>query len=104
MTIGSIKANVKAWLTFAPTSRPRKMLRKYLFTLEKSIHKHPKVEATIYSILNNFPKIKERLLNVRENSLHTHSYQNRFHSIHQLSKESQKIHHLLIEAMKQKEH
>ena len=95
MTWGSIKANIKAWVTFAPTSRPRKIVRKSLFSLEKAIHKHPKIENTIFSLLNHFPKLKEKLLNVRENSLHTHSYQNRFHSINQLSKESQKIYVLL---------
>ncbi len=50
MIWGGIKGNMKAWITFAPTSRPRKILKKYLFILKKNIYKYPKVESILFFI------------------------------------------------------
>ena len=89
------KKNVKAWLTFAPTSRPRKGLKKFLFFIENIIHKYPKIENIIFNFLNKYPIIKEKLLNVKENSIHIQPYVNRIDTIVQLSSGSREIYYAM---------
>ena len=63
------RGNAKAWLTFAPTSSPRKTLKKALLSLKDHINANPKLKMKVISILNRFPKLKARLKRVgKENS------------------------------------
>jgi len=52
---------VKAWLTFAPNSRPRRVLRSGLISLKYRLHKHPELKSKILNILDRFPKIKNKI-------------------------------------------
>ena len=68
MTLKSLKGNLKAWITFAPTSRPRKILKKYISILKSFVQKHPKVKHKILFILNHFPRLKQRLQAINNTS------------------------------------
>lgn len=50
-----------AWLTFSPSSRPRRVLRKQLIFVKNFILARPALKRKIVKILNNFPKLKYRL-------------------------------------------
>jgi glycosyltransferase involved in cell wall biosynthesis len=59
-----LKGNAKAWVTFAPTSRPRKILKQRLIELKNNLNKHPKLKRNILNILEHIPSIKHRLQRV----------------------------------------
>ena len=50
-----------AWLTFAPQSRPRRVIKRVLFNLKSKINARPKLKRLLLKLLLPFPKIKERL-------------------------------------------
>ena len=51
----------KHWITFSPTSRPRRVLKQVVISLKNYINVRPKLKNKIINILNRFPKIKARL-------------------------------------------
>ena len=54
-------SGVKHWITFSPTSRPRRILKKLLISLKSYIYANPRLKQQIVKILNKFPKLKNRL-------------------------------------------
>ena len=61
---------VKAWITFAPHSRPRRVLKGSLISLKYRLNKHPRLKDKILNILDRFPKIKTRLRQVEKRNLY----------------------------------
>ena len=55
---------IKHWVTFSPTSRPRRVVKKSLIHSKTYINKHPKLKMKLLHTLNRFPTIKERLKKV----------------------------------------
>lgn len=49
------------WLTFSPTSRPRRVIKNLALKMKNYIVVHPKLKMKIVSILNRFPSLKARL-------------------------------------------
>ena len=49
------------WITFSPTSRPRRILKQVIISFKNYINTKPKLKNKIINILNRFPKIKARL-------------------------------------------
>ena len=49
------------WITFSPTSRPRRILKQVLASLKDYINNNPKLKYKVMQILNKFPTIKNRL-------------------------------------------
>ena len=49
------------WLTFSPTSRPRRVLKRKLIELKHYINARPKFKYKIINILNKFPTLQARL-------------------------------------------
>jgi len=52
---------VKHWLTFSPSSRPRRIMRKTLIFIKHHINANPKLKTKILRLLNHFPGIKTKL-------------------------------------------
>ncbi|MHB1646866.1 MAG: class I SAM-dependent methyltransferase [bacterium] len=50
-----------AWLTFSPSSRPRRIIKKVLLNLKSKINARPKLKKLLLMLLSPFPKFKERL-------------------------------------------
>ncbi|EQB34356.1 hypothetical protein M947_11345 [Sulfurimonas hongkongensis] len=50
-----------AWLTFSPSSRPRRTLKKLAIKIKNYTNAHPKLKKQITNILNHFPSLKARL-------------------------------------------
>ena len=68
--------NVKAWITFSPTSRPHKALKQKLITVKKYLNQHPKLKTTLIQIIDYFPAFKRRLQQVgkaHKESYHRHT-------------------------------
>ena len=63
------KANVRAWLAFAPGSRPRKTVKNHLLSLKYYMHTHPRLKRKILVILRLFPKLEARLKNIGRGSV-----------------------------------
>lgn len=61
MTFKSLKGNLKAWPTFAPTSRPRKMLQKKLINFKTHLARYPKLKRILLHILDTMPAFKQKL-------------------------------------------
>ena len=55
------------WITFSPTSRPRRVVKSILFKLKVFINRYPKVKLKLVAILDNFPKLKLKLKNIQPN-------------------------------------
>ncbi len=49
------------WITFSPTSRPRRVVQKILINLKHKINANPNLKMKIMKILNYFPSLKNRL-------------------------------------------
>jgi len=99
-----LKGNAKAWLTFAPTSRPRKVLKQRLIHLKSYLNKNPKLKRRLLNILEHAPSVKRRLQRVggvqhRDNIQHDVSLQ----SEADLSPNAKSIHRQLTEKMKETE-
>ena len=56
-----IKRCVIAWLTFAPGSRPRRILRYLLVSAKNKLANHPIIKGYILKWLTLFPQLKNRL-------------------------------------------
>ncbi len=52
---------VKHWVTFSPTSRPRRVLKSILLKMKHRINANPKLKNRINTILNNFPILKNKI-------------------------------------------
>lgn len=61
-----LKGNTKAWITFAPTSRPRKVLKQRLINLKSYLNKNPKLKRKLLNVLEHMPNLKQRLQRVGE--------------------------------------
>ena len=55
------KGNTIAWITFAPSSRPRRVAKSLIFSLITISLKNNSIKETLLVVLNHFPKIKHRL-------------------------------------------
>ena len=56
------------WLTFSPTSRPRRIIKQLLVSLKHYINTNPKLKYKLIQILNKFPAIKNRLKKIGSNN------------------------------------
>ncbi|HQT03981.1 MAG TPA: class I SAM-dependent methyltransferase [Thiotrichales bacterium] len=56
------------WLTFSPTSRPRRVLKQKLIDLKHYINARPSMKYKLMTILNNFPSLKAILRRLGLNS------------------------------------
>ncbi len=56
------------WLTFSPTSRPRRSIKNLVLKMKNYINSNPKLKMKIISILNRFPKLKARLKRVSQDN------------------------------------
>lgn len=65
----------KAWLTFSPSSRPRRELKKTLIMLENYISTKPKLKMTIIRFLKYFPALRAKL---KKAAQHSHMPSHRF--------------------------
>lgn len=50
-----------AWLTLSPSSRPRRMLRTFVFFLKRKVKKNKKLKSFVAILLVRFPNLKKRL-------------------------------------------
>ncbi len=50
-----------AWLTFAPGSRPRRILRRMLISIQSGLYDRPLLKAVVARMLSLFPQIDQRL-------------------------------------------
>ena len=64
------------WLTFSPTSRPRRVLKRKLIELKHYINVRPKLKYKIINILNKFPTLKARLKRIGNSEQSYHVTQN----------------------------
>ena len=68
------------WITFSPTSRPRRIVNKILLKLKSYLNKNPKLKTKASQILQYFPKLQEYVANmhlshtVDKDIKHTYSY------------------------------
>ncbi len=49
------------WLTFSPTSRPRRVVKRKILEIKNFINTKPQLKSKIMKILDHFPKLKSRL-------------------------------------------
>ena len=56
----------KHWLTFSPSSRPRRIMKTILISIKNRVNAHPKLKIKLLSILNHFPGIKEKLKGIAQ--------------------------------------
>src|SRR3990167_1087643 len=61
----------KAWLMFAPGSRPRRILRRMVLAAAAQVQQRPRLKAMALRGLNHFPRIKQRLQLARNSLLST---------------------------------
>jgi O-antigen chain-terminating methyltransferase len=62
------KTGIVAWLTFAPQSRPRRVIKKILIKLKEELTKRPKFKCIINMCLKPFPKLENRLRRIGKES------------------------------------
>ena len=54
------KTGAYSYITFAPQSRPRRVLKSLVSKIISKINENPKIKSKLLKILNNFPKLKEK--------------------------------------------
>lgn len=54
-----------AWVTFKPGSRPRRIMRSALVSSMAAVQSRPRLESLASKLLNPFPRLKQRLWNMR---------------------------------------
>jgi O-antigen chain-terminating methyltransferase len=52
------------WLTFSPTSRPRRLVKQWLISVKQKINLKPTLKKRLMRILSVFPRLKARLKRV----------------------------------------
>lgn len=62
-----------AWITFSPSSRPRRMLKKFLLMSKQYVTSRPQLKCRILDILNHFPTLKGRLKKIGSTDLSFHT-------------------------------
>lgn len=61
----------KAWLTLAPGSRPRRILRRMILASMAQVQQRPRLKAMVLREVNRFPRLKQRLQLTRNSLLST---------------------------------
>ena len=89
------------WLTFSPTSRPRRMLKQTLIRVKHYINARPALKARLIYLLYRFPKLKARLKRIGNIQYSTFHIQ---HSIspNTLSPEAKRIYSDLKDAIERR--
>ena len=60
------KKGAYSYITFAPQSRPRRVLKSLVSKIISKINENPKIKSKLLKILNNFPKLKEKLKEIKK--------------------------------------
>ena len=60
-TVRWLVTGTKHWVTFSPTSRPKRVTKQMLVSLKHHINSHPRLKMNLLTILNRFPTLKARL-------------------------------------------
>ena len=60
------KTGAYSYITFAPQSRPRRVLKSLISKIISKINENPKIKSKLLKILNNFPKLKEKLKEIKK--------------------------------------
>ena len=60
------KKGAYSYITFAPQSRPRRVLKSLISKIISKINENPKIKSKLLKILNNFPKLKEKLKEIKK--------------------------------------
>ncbi len=66
---------IKHWVTFSPTSRPRRVYKQMLISLKHRINANPKLKLRVIHFLNYFPGLKVRLKNIRRDDIFNESHE-----------------------------
>ena len=61
---------VKHWITFSPTSRPRRVVKSVLISSKHYINRHPKLKMRVLDILHYFPGLRTQIKKIMQ----THQY------------------------------
>ena len=64
------KAGFYHWITFSPTSRPRRIVSKLLNNMKFLISRNDKLKIIVKNILTKFPKIEEKISQLSNPGLH----------------------------------
>lgn len=59
-----------SYITFAPQSRPRRVLKSLVSKIISKINENPKIKSKLLIILNNFPKLKAKLKEIKKTNPH----------------------------------
>jgi len=57
-----------AWLTFSPSSRPRRIIKNLALKIKNHINARPKLKMKIITIVNRFPTLKARLKKIGQDN------------------------------------
>jgi O-antigen chain-terminating methyltransferase len=60
------KTGAYSYISFAPGSRPRRVLKSLVSKIISKINENPKIKSKLLKILNNFPKLKEKLKEIKK--------------------------------------
>ncbi len=69
-------AGIYHWITFSPTSRPRRVIKNLALKMKNYIVARPKLKYKLINILNKFPTLKARLRRVGTTGQSHHIIQN----------------------------
>jgi O-antigen chain-terminating methyltransferase len=61
---------VKHWITFSPTSRPRRVVKSILISFKHYINRHPRFKMKVLDILHYFPGLRTQIKKIMQ----THQY------------------------------
>ena len=64
------KTGAYSYITFAPQSRPRRVLKSLVSKIISKINENPKIKSKLLKILNNFPKLKAKLKEIKKTNPH----------------------------------
>ena len=64
------KTGAYSYITFAPQSRPRRVLKSLISKIISKINENPKIKSKLLKILNNFPKLKAKLKEIKKTNPH----------------------------------
>ena len=72
------------WLTFSPTSRPRRVIKNLALKIKNYINTRPQLKYKIINILNKFPTLKARLKRIGNTEQSCHATENSKYKIQNL--------------------
>ncbi len=84
-----------AWLTMAPASRPRRVIKKVILSVKHKIYKYPRLKSLLTVLLSPFPKVKERLKKVGSIFNPSSIQQQNNLSVKELTQTAAEIHQML---------